>query len=219
MKFASWSSMAFLLFLVTACSERTTDVTAPADLVEDDGGGTAEEIVPEMSLGGRMTVAWPMGSGQSMGNWSGDEGEKTSGGWASFCGRTGYTHSGADHYARDLNRNGGSDEGLPVYAGFYGRVVDAADRGAYGKTVVIYDASRRVMLRYAHLSSIGVSYGQWVSSRQYIGNVGHTGNTGGTSHLHVNGYENINHFAPNGDPIIPSMCDGDFYACAIYFVY
>lgn len=176
-----------------------------------DGGD--QIFNPQFSIGGRMNVLWPFGQSESMGALSGDEGERTNGVNGYFCGRYVSTHSGADYYSRDLTRSGAY--GKPIYAGISGRVVVARDDGAYGKTVVIYDASRRVALRYAHLSSIGVSHNQWVNPGQYIGKVGNTGNVTGT-HLHINGYENIDHFQ-GGDPVIPTLCDSNYYACAIYF--
>ncbi len=169
------------------------------------------------SIGGRMTVKWPMGPGELMTDWSGDEGDRTSGAWVKQCGRYEYTHSGADYYARDLDGTKADDFGKPVYASITGQVVLAGTSGGYGKTVVIYDSSRRVMVRVAHLNSISVSYQQWVTAGQYIGTLGCTGTCFG-SHLHINGYENIDHFQ-NGMPVVPGACDSDYYACAIYFTY
>lgn len=176
--------------------------------------GNGDDLVQEYASA-TMTIAWPMGSGENPNNWSGDEGTRTSGDWAATgCGWR-YTHSGADVQARDLNRNDGNDYGKAVVAGFDGKVVRARSDGGYGNTVVIYDAGRHVAVRYAHLSSIGVREGQFVRMRDYLGNLGNTGKVTGP-HLHVVGYENIND--NNGNPIIPNLCDSEFYACTIYFM-
>lgn len=167
------------------------------------------------SIGGWMGVAWPFGSDANLTDWKGWQGDRTGGGAWHGCGRTN-THSGADYYARDLRRSGCS--GVVVYAGFAGKVVKAAWTDCYGKCVVIYDSARHVALRYAHLSNITVSAGQSVCMGMQIGNVGDTGCKGGGGvgyHLHLAGYEHIND--NNGSPIIPLLCDSDYYACAVYF--
>ena len=165
-------------------------------------------------IGASMTVAWPF-LNDDMANWTGDEGTRTSGGWGYYCGSYRWSHSGAEYYARDLNRSGG-DYGRNVYAGFAGEVILAGSDGCYGNCVVIYDEGRHVALRYAHLSSIGVSVGNMISARNYIGKVGDSGCATG-SHLHIVGYENIND--NYGNPIIPTVCDSDFFSCIIYFTY
>lgn len=175
-----------------------------------------QQVPGTLSIGSWMSIAWPFGS-DGPNNWSGDEGERTGGASGWFCGGTrNNTHSGADYYARDLNRNDGRDEGKPIYAGISGKVVIARYDGGYGNTVVIYDATRRQAIRYAHLAAMAVYAGQYVSLRQYIGTVGRTGFVSGP-HLHLAGYTNIDHFYKNGDPVIPTLCDSDYYACAVYF--
>lgn len=76
--------------------------------------------------------------------------------------------------------------GTPVHAGAAGRVVYAGWNGGYGNYTCLLHGSyqgRSLSSCYAHQSSIGVSYGQWVGRGQYIGRVGSTGASTGP-HLH-----------------------------------
>lgn len=54
---------------------------------------------------------------------------------------------------------------------------------SYGNLVIVYHPSKGTSTYYAHLSSINVSNGQYVSAGQVIGKVGSTGNSTG-NHLH-----------------------------------
>lgn len=185
----------------------------------NDESGVLDGAQPDEAfymMGASMNIAWPFGPNEHPDAWSGDEGSRTSGLSGSFCnGTRSSTHAGADYYARDLSLRNGDDYGKPIYAGLTGKVIRAADVGdGYGLTVVIYDASRRVAVRYSHLSSVGVSRGQWVNIRQFIGRVGCSGKCTG-AHLHLTGYENIND--NNGNPIIPFLCDSDYFVIALYF--
>ena len=73
--------------------------------------------------------------------------------------------------------------GTPVHAAGRGRVVFAGwDSGGYGKLVVI-EHPLGVRSMYAHLSRIGVAYGQGVVAGSYVGAVGATGFATGP-HLH-----------------------------------
>ncbi len=167
------------------------------------------------STGAYMTIAWPF-VGDNPDNWTGDQTDPpyTAGGTVNTaCRGWVNSHSWAEQYARDLNRSGG-DYGRHVHAGFDGKVVIASYQSGYGNNVVIYDASRHVAVRYAHLSYIAVSVGDQVDIRQYIGDVGNSGTT--SSHLHLVGYENIND--NYGNPIIPTLCDSEFYSCILYFM-
>lgn len=162
-----------------------------------------------------MGVAWPFGSWQKLSDWTGWDGSRTSGMGGSYCnGTRNSTHSGAEYNARDLNQKQGLDYGIVAYAGIAGKIMYAGWQDGYGYTVVIYDKSRHVALRYAHLSVIAVSVNTQVSVGSYIGKTGNSGLSTG-SHLHIVGYENIND--NNSNPIIPTLCDSDYYACAIYF--
>ncbi|MGW7524561.1 M23 family metallopeptidase [Streptomyces sp. NPDC054783] len=82
-------------------------------------------------------------------------------------------HTGIDFHAAS---------GTPVHAVGSGTVVSTGWGGAYGNQIVIRMADG-MYTQYGHLSSIGVSVGQQVSSGQQIGLAGATGNTTGP-HLH-----------------------------------
>lgn len=182
-------------------------------------------MVEPQVVGAWITVAWPFGGGENPNNWVGWQGNSSGGIAGSFCsGSRNNTHAGADRMARDLSRAGCN--GVNIYAGIQGLVVQAVSNcqnvlsdcnGGYGNTVVIYDHSRRVALRYSHLSSVGVSVGQQVSIGSYLGQVGRSGKATGP-HLHLAAYENIDHWHsyPN-NPVIPNLCDGEWYTCATYF--
>ncbi|MDD5566961.1 MAG: M23 family metallopeptidase [Patescibacteria group bacterium] len=169
------------------------------------------------AAGAWLSVAWPLGQ-ENPNHWTGWQEPRTKGAPGSFCGGTrSWTHSGADYMARDLAKAGCS--GKNVYAGINGRVVQAISPGewnhGYGGTVVVYDHNRRVALRFSHLSEVAVSYNQSVTFRTRIGKVGNTGYSTGP-HLHLAAYENIDHFS-GGDPVIPILCDSDWYTCGTYF--
>lgn len=168
------------------------------------------------SIGSYMSIAWPFVN-QNPDLWRGDEDERTLGGSIYACGGTRMSHTGAEYYARDLSRPDGATYGQPVGAGINGRVVVAGWQSGYGNTVVIYDAAARRAVRYAHLQYVSVSYNQNVAIRQKIGAVGNSGCTPCGAHLHLVGFTNIDHFQRNGDPCIPTLCDNDYYACAVYF--
>ena len=73
--------------------------------------------------------------------------------------------------------------GTPVHAAGRGQVVFAGwDSGGYGRLVVI-EHPQGVRSMYAHLSRIGVAYGQSVVAGSYVGAVGATGFATGP-HLH-----------------------------------
>jgi len=184
-------------------------------------------------IGACIVIAWPFN--ESMWLWTGWQGERTSGGQIDpqCTVNCKYTHSGAEWYARDLNRPGTADFGKNVYAGMSGQVVQAYgscpsshnnchhNRG-YGNNVVIYDWVHHVAIRYSHLSQTFVTVGQWVTAAgqpmcgSLIGKVGNTGHSEG-SHLHLAAYENIDHFQSNGYPIIPTPNDSQWYTCMTSF--
>lgn len=94
----------------------------------------------------------------------------------------------------------GAPEGTPVRATREGKVTFSGWNGGYGMSVEIthYDEAGNVqnMTRYAHLSSMTVSEGQWVDQSTHIGGVGTTGSSTGP-HLH---YEVRNHTGTPGNP-------------------
>ncbi|GAA3003921.1 M23 family metallopeptidase [Streptomyces fulvorobeus] len=83
------------------------------------------------------------------------------------------SHSGVDFRAAS---------GSPVVAVGAGTVVEAGWGGAYGNNIVLRMADG-TYTQYGHLSSVGVSVGQSVTSGQRIGFSGSTGNSTGP-HLH-----------------------------------
>ncbi|MFH9232656.1 M23 family metallopeptidase [Streptomyces globisporus] len=83
------------------------------------------------------------------------------------------SHSGVDFQAAS---------GSSVVAVGAGTVVEAGWGGAYGNNIVLRMADG-TYTQYGHLSSIGISVGQSVSSGQQIGLSGSTGNSTGP-HLH-----------------------------------
>ena len=96
---------------------------------------------------------------------------------------TGYRSSGAlwssgSHTGIDFHAASGSS----VVAVGAGTVVEAGWGGAYGNNIVLR-MTDGTYTQYGHLSSIGVSVGQSVTSGQRIGRSGATGNTTGP-HLH-----------------------------------
>jgi murein DD-endopeptidase MepM/ murein hydrolase activator NlpD len=83
------------------------------------------------------------------------------------------THTGIDFHAAT---------GTPVHAVGAGTVVEAGWGGAYGNQIVIR-MNDGTYTQYGHLSSIGVSVGQWVTPGRQIALSGATGNVTGP-HLH-----------------------------------
>jgi len=180
----------------------------------------ADTMVPPVlaKIGAAIGVAWPFGRSENPSLWSYGEGSsKTPGGTIFACGAWINSHTGADYNARDMRRKDVTSYGKNIYAGISGKVVKAGDCGGYGYCVVIYDASRHVAVRYAHdIPMCIVGVGQYVSVGQLIAKLGDSGNAAGSPHLHLVAYENV----PTdqyGNPIIPSVCNSDWYACAVYF--
>ncbi|MHB8510871.1 MAG: murein hydrolase activator EnvC family protein [Actinomycetota bacterium] len=68
----------------------------------------------------------------------------------------------------------GAPYGTPIGAARSGVVVYTGYRGAYGLMVIV-DHGNSVATVYAHMSSVAVSPGQHVSTRETLGNVGCTG--------------------------------------------
>jgi len=108
-----------------------------------------------------------------------------------------------DPIAGDHRFHGGVDlraaYGREIGAAESGTVVFAGEQGGYGLTVVI-EHGEGVRTRYAHLSSILVTEGDAVGSRDPIGRAGQTGRATG-SHLH---FELIR----NGERVDPASIEG-----------
>ena len=91
--------------------------------------------------------------------------------------------TGASTYHGGLDIGAGM--GASIVAAGAGDVIYAGDNGGYGKCVMI-DHGNGVVTVYAHMSSIVVSYGQYVTAGQYVGAVGSTGvSTGPHCHFEV----------------------------------
>ncbi len=72
--------------------------------------------------------------------------------------------------------------GTPIMAAASGKVVSTGYEGAYGNQVII-DHGDGYQTTYNHLSAIGVSVGDKVTTGDQIGKRGSTGNSTG-AHLH-----------------------------------
>lgn len=91
--------------------------------------------------------------------------------------------TGASTYHGGLDIGAGM--GASIVAAGAGDVIYAGANGGYGNCVMI-DHGNGVVTVYAHMSSIGVSYGQYVTSGQYVGAVGSTGvSTGPHCHFEI----------------------------------
>ena len=91
--------------------------------------------------------------------------------------------TGASTYHGGLDSGAGM--GASIVAAGAGDVIYAGANGGYGNCVMI-DHGNGVVTVYAHMSSIGVSYGQYVTAGQYVGAVGSTGvSTGPHCHFEI----------------------------------
>lgn len=91
--------------------------------------------------------------------------------------------TGASTYHGGLDIGAGM--GASIVAAGAGDVIYAGENGGYGNCVMI-DHGNGVVTVYSHMSSIGVSYGQYVTAGQYVGAVGSTGvSTGPHCHFEI----------------------------------
>lgn len=91
--------------------------------------------------------------------------------------------TGASTYHGGLDIGAGM--GASIVAAGAGDVIYAGANGGYGNCVMI-DHGNSVVTVYAHMSSIGVGYGQYVTAGQYVGAVGSTGvSTGPHCHFEI----------------------------------
>ena len=87
----------------------------------------------------------------------------------------------SNHKGIDIGASAGAD----IIAAADGTVTAASYSSAAGNYVMI-DHGNGVVTVYAHMSSIGVSYGQYVTAGQYVGAVGSTGvSTGPHCHFEI----------------------------------
>lgn len=101
----------------------------------------------------------------------------------------------SDHFGGERNHKGldiAGPWGTPVVAAADGQVIEANNYDSWGYSwgyyVLIYH-NGTYSTRYAHLSSVAVSKGQYVTAGTVIGYEGDTGNVTGP-HLHFEVYEN-----------------------------
>lgn len=215
---AAWkrfgTALVYGLVLLAGCSNLPTEEEGEATdqlaLEDFDFPGPIDQ-----SLGAWTSIAWPF-VGDHPNNWRNwnCENYPCGGAMGNWCGAYIHSHSGADHYARDLSRTTGPTAGRSVHAGFSGRVVYVGPYGA-GTSVVLYYPSQRVCIRYAHLGEVAVQRGQYVTIRQYLGKIL---NQGSNSHLHLVAYENVP-AGSNGYPAyIPGLCHRDnWHSCRVFF--
>ena len=91
--------------------------------------------------------------------------------------------TGASTYHGGLDIGAGM--GASIVAAGAGDVIYAGANGGYGNCVMV-DHGNGIVTVYAHMSSIGVSYGQYVTAGQYVGAVGSTGvSTGPHCHFEI----------------------------------
>lgn len=145
---------------------------------EQDRIVLSEPVTKEVRVGTRpTTTAVSTGSGGS-----GEYFWPVGGGYISAYKGDGRGHKGIDIAA---------PYGTPIYAAASGTVTRAANKyDGYGNSVMIANDDGNVTM-YAHMSSIAISYGDYVVKGQLLGYVGATGYATG-NHLHFeirsNGY-------------------------------
>lgn len=138
----------------------------------------SEPVTKEVRVGTRpTTTAVSTGSGGS-----GDYFWPVDGGYISA-----YMGDGRGHKGLDI----AAPYGTPIYAAASGTVTRAANKyDGYGNSVMVANDDGNVTM-YAHMSSIAISYGDYVVKGQLLGYVGSTGYATG-NHLHFevrsNGY-------------------------------
>lgn len=126
-------------------------------------------------------------------------------------------HVGDDRYAQDWLLVGGDAQGRAVVAPLSGVVVQSDwTCSPYGKTVTIWDKTRRLAVRFAHLDRLLVENGEAIVVGQQVGTVGRSGPAPwcaaagfkGPSlpHLHIAVYRNV--LDPNGRPIQEPVFEG-----------
>lgn len=138
----------------------------------------SEPVTKEVRVGTRpTTTAVSTGSGGS-----GDYFWPVDGGYISA-----YMGDGRGHKGLDI----AAPYGTPIYAAASGTVTRAANKyDGYGNSVMVANDDGNVTM-YGHMSSIAISYGDYVVKGQLLGYVGSTGYATG-NHLHFevrsNGY-------------------------------
>ncbi len=203
---------------IKAIYRGNTPLPYTTERVQETAAQIRKPTVTPMALNGSVYLAWPFATAK--GEWAGWTGDKTSGGnIPNYCGDKRYTinsHTLGDNYARDLSRYDHNQAHQPIYASVGGYVLLAGIDGCYGYTVIIWDPTRHIEVRYSHLSSVNPWVGPNMSIRQgaligYVGGTTCSGIENTTPHLHMVVYKNLVF------PRIGQICSGASYACPFYF--
>ena len=131
---------------------------------QPSGGTGGEPITPGLQSG--FSPIWPL-PGVGVG---------------SITGHFGDMYFNGPHNGLDI----GAGYGTPIVAAQAGEVISAQYHWSWGNNVLIWH-NETFSTRYAHMSSIAVSAGQYVEQGQIIGYVGSTGESFG-NHLHFEVY-------------------------------
>ena len=131
---------------------------------QPSGGTGVEPVTPGLQSG--FSPIWPL-PGVGVG---------------SITGHFGDMYFNGPHNGLDI----GAGYGTPIVAAQAGEVISAQYHWSWGNNVLIWH-NETFSTRYAHMSSIAVSAGQYVEQGQIIGYVGSTGDSTG-NHLHFEVY-------------------------------
>ena len=131
---------------------------------QPSGGTGVEPVTPGLQSG--FSPIWPLPGG----------------GVGSITGHFGDMYFNGPHNGLDI----GAGYGTPIVAAQAGEVISAQYHWSWGNNVLIWH-NETFSTRYAHMSSIAVSAGQYVEQGQIIGYVGSTGESFG-NHLHFEVY-------------------------------
>ena len=131
---------------------------------QPSGGTGVEPVTPGLQSG--FSPIWPL-PGVGVG---------------SITGHFGDMYFNGPHNGLDI----GAAYGTPIVAAQAGEVISAQYHWSWGNNVLIWH-NETFSTRYAHMSSIAVSAGQYVEQGQIIGYVGSTGDSYG-NHLHFEVY-------------------------------
>lgn len=131
---------------------------------QPSGGTGVEPVTPGLQSG--FSPIWPL-PGVGVG---------------SITGHFGDMYFNGPHNGLDI----GASYGTPIVAAQAGEVISAQYHWSWGNNVLIWH-NETFSTRYAHMSSIAVSAGQYVEQGQIIGYVGSTGESFG-NHLHFEVY-------------------------------
>lgn len=112
-------------------------------------------------------------------------------GYGNITGHYGDMYFNGPHNGLDI----GAAYGTPIVASQAGQVLSAEFHWSWGNNVLIWH-NDQFATRYAHMSSIAVSAGQYVEQNQIIGYVGDTGEAFGY-HLHYEVYYNGSRVNPD----------------------